>query len=337
MPTEPRAVLLRYPGVCRPIGPVEAIGGAGGRSGSQWWRFNTPGGLLGLRAWPPPPIGPDATRLAQIHGWLSVARAFPVVPKPLPGLDGRTWQNGEGHLWELIPWLPGEAEPFPHERPSRIEAGFRALARFHQELARTGLIRGTSPNVVARLEELERLRSGGFDTLSQGIAPGVDATPLLGRWRLLAEQLAPRSIAALRGVASLRVPLQPCVRDMRGEHLLFEGDTLRGLVDFGAMGVDSVATDLARLAEDWLGADPEATRRGLSAYEAVRPLDATERRLIEPLTRSGALLAGANWIRWGLIERREGISRASWVAGLARSVDRLSGWAGEPGNRPPIA
>jgi hypothetical protein len=329
MSAEPQAVLLRYPLVCRPVGTIEALGDAGGRSGSRWWRFDTPGGRLGLRAWPPPPLGPSPARLDTIHGWLAEAGTLSFVPRPLPGLDGRTCQLVGGRGWELLPWLDGQAEPSPYDHPARIDAGFHALARFHREMARGGIIPGSSPNVETRLEELERLRSGGFDKLSRAVMPAHDLAPLIGRWRWLAERLAPRCMAALRGVVSLRVPLQPCVRDLRGEHLLFDGDSLRGL--------DSVATDLARLTEDWLGADLDATRRGLSAYEAVRPLDTTERRLIGPLAQSSALLAGANWIKWGLVEHRKGISQALWVSGVMRSLDRLAVWAGETGNRPPIA
>lgn len=327
MPVDPRAVLARYPDACRPVGPIVALGGAGGRSGSQWWRFPTLGGTLGLRAWPPAPIGPDTDRLAMIHAWLSAALTLPFVPRPLPGRDGRTWQCLGGRLWELLPWLDGEAEPHPAERPTRIASGFRALARFHQTMTRSGVAWGTSPNVQSRREELERLLSGRFETLSRSVETGGDVGLLVTRWRLLAERLAPRCVAALRAVAGVSVRLQPCIRDMRGAHLLFDGDTVSGLVDYGAMGVDSVATDLARLSEDWLGADSVFTGTGLAGYETIRPLDASERRLIAPLAQSGMLLAGANWIQWGAVERREGIPETLWVEGLSRSLERLARWA----------
>jgi Ser/Thr protein kinase RdoA (MazF antagonist) len=329
IPPEVLAVLARYPAPCRPVGAVAALGGAGGRSGSRWWRFAAAGGgELGLRAWPPAPLGPDAARLAAIHGWLAGARALPFVPVPIAGLDGRTWHNLGGRLWELVPWLPGEAEPIPSDRPARLEAGFAALGSLHRALAGCGVGVGTSPNVRARREELDRLARGGLEALARAAG-----SPVAARWVLLAGRLAGPFAEALRRVEAVRVPLQPCARDMRGCHLLFEGDSVRGLLDFGAMGIDGVATDLARLIEDWLGFDPEAARRGLASYEAVRPLEPGERRLIAPLARAGSLLAGANWLRWGCVERRPGVTEADWVAGVERSVGRLAGWvaAGETG------
>jgi homoserine kinase type II len=323
IPPEMVAVLARYPAACRPVAAVAALGAAGGRSGSRWWRFATLGGEVGLRAWPPAPLGPDASRLAAIHGWLGAMRPLPFVPRPIPGRDGRSWQDVGGRLWELVPWLAGEPEPLPGGRigPARLDAGFAALAAFHRALEGTVGEVGVSPNVRARGAELERLVAGGLDELTR-VAGRSD--PVVGRWRLLAGRLAGPFAADLRRVADVRVRLQPCVRDMRGAHLLFTGDAVTGLVDFGAMGVDSVATDLARLAEDWLGLDRDATRRGLSAYEAARPLDAGERRLVEPLARSGVLLAGANWLRWGCVERRPGVGEAAWVAGVERSLARLA-------------
>ena len=60
------------------------------------------------------------------------------------------------------------------------------------------------------------------------------------RWLSLARTAAPaagRTARCERRDRSFR--LQPCLRDARPEHFLFEGDRLTGLVDFGAMGVDS--------------------------------------------------------------------------------------------------
>ena len=78
----------------------------------------------------------------------------------------------------------------------------------------------------------------------------------------------------LARVAALPVCVQPVLRDARPEHFLFEDGRLSGLVDFGAMGVDSVAADLARLIGDWFDGDRDLRREALAAYEAVRPLSA---------------------------------------------------------------
>ena len=63
------------------------------------------------------------------------------------------------------------------------------------------------------------------------------------------------------GCRAVLIRLQPALRDARPEHFLFEDDRLSGLVDFGAMGVESVAADLARLIGEWFDGDPDARRK----------------------------------------------------------------------------
>ncbi len=119
------------------------------------------------------------------------------------------------------------------------------------------------------------------------------------------------------------VPLQPCLRDARAEHFLFEGDRVTGLVDFGAMGIDSVAGDLARLIGDWLDGDPAARAEALDAYERVRPLDAAETALIVAFESSSALLIGEHWIRWHYLEDRQFDDPHATTRGILRGLDLL--------------
>ena len=96
------------------------------------------------------------------------------------------------------------------------------------------------------------------------------------RWLGLARAVAPRLLDPLREAAGRPVPLQPCLRDARPEHFLFEGDRVTGLVNFGAMDIDCVAGDLARLMGEWLDGDSTARAEALAAYERIRPLDVDE-------------------------------------------------------------
>ena len=83
-------------------------------------------------------------------------------------------------------------------------------------------------------------------------------------WLALARQLGPMLLVPLEQSADRIIRVQPCLRDARPEHFLFEGDRLSGLVDYGAMGVDSVAGDLARLwASGWTAIQPPAAQRSI--------------------------------------------------------------------------
>jgi homoserine kinase type II len=126
------------------------------------------------------------------------------------------------------------------------------------------------------------------------------------------------------------VRVQPVIRDARPEHFLFEAECLSGLIDFGAMGVDSVASDLARLIGEWLDGDAVARGNALAAYEQVRPLDPDEINLIGVFEAGTAVLMGERWIRWHCLDQRHFDDPTAVSRGLERGLNRLKRLAGEP-------
>jgi homoserine kinase type II len=135
--------------------------------------------------------------------------------------------------------------------------------------------------------------------------------------------MAPRILGSLRAASTQVVPLQPCLRDARPDHFLFEGDRLTGLVDFGAMGRDTVAGDLARLMAEAIGPDRPARALALAAYEAIRPLEGPEFALIDDFERANALLGAGRWARWHLLDRRTFDDPEAVSRGLRRGLERL--------------
>jgi homoserine kinase type II len=140
----------------------------------------------------------------------------------------------------------------------------------------------------------------------------------------------------MRRASARKVALQPCLRDARPEHLLFTGDRVTGLVDFGAMAIESVAADLSRLLGEWVGPDRSARAEGLAAYASVRPLDPIELALIEDFEDSAALLGAGHWVRWHFLEARTFDGPSAVAEGITRGLERLAwravarGW-NEPG------
>src|SRR5262245_5888898 len=94
------AVLTQYPADCRPRA-VEVLGNAGGFSGARLWRITAERGLLCLRRWPPE--HPSAYRLRWIHDVLQHVHRqnFQLVPLPLTALNGQTFVEYAGQLWQL--------------------------------------------------------------------------------------------------------------------------------------------------------------------------------------------------------------------------------------------
>ncbi len=253
-------LLARYPRRVQPLDEPESLGGAGGLSGARLWRYRSERGPLVLRGWPPD--GPGRAHLEQVHRWLLLADDLGFIPAPIADRAGDTLQEHEGGLWELAPWMPGAADAVRPPASARVRSAFAALAAFHQRLGgerRTG----TSAGLGQRHAAVVQLLRGGFDALERAIrqpdaSPPDETRPMAMRWLGLARVVAPRLIDPLRTAAGRVVPLQPCLRDARPEHFLFEDDRVSGLVDFGAMGVDCVAGDLARLMGEWLNGDSAA-------------------------------------------------------------------------------
>ena len=109
----------------------------------------------------------------------------------------------------------------------------------------------------------------------------------------------------LAQAARLEVTLIPCLRDVWHENVLFLGDEVSGLIDFGALRPENVAADVARLLGSMAEDDPQQWREGLAAYESVRPLAETEATLLHAFDASGVLLGGMNWLTWIYAEQRE--------------------------------
>ncbi len=300
----------------------QALGNAGGYSGARLWRYESGRGWLVARAWPQD--GPTRAGLEQIHRWLDETADLGFVPIPLPALDGRTVHEQGGRLWDVSPWLEGAPAP---ERPPlrpRLRSGFAALAAFHQAL-RHDRTRGPSPGIQARLLELEGLLRDGFDAMERALnrAAADPRCPAARRWLSLARVTGGRLVEPLRRASGLIVSLQPCVRDARPEHLLFSGDRVTGLIDFGAMAIESVAADLARLLGDWVGPDTHARAEALDAYVSVRPLEVVEIALLEAFEDSSALLGAGHWVRWHFLEGRTFDDPSPVAGGIERGLQRL--------------
>ena len=99
--------------------------------------------------------------------------------------------------------------------------------------------------------------------------------------------------------------LQPSIRDIWHDHVLFEGDGVTGLIDFGAMQIESPAIDVARLLGSLVDDDRVHWREGMDAYAAIRPMSNDELAAVSAFDVSGVLLAGCNWIRWIYVDRRQ--------------------------------
>jgi Ser/Thr protein kinase RdoA (MazF antagonist) len=137
----------------------------------------------------------------------------------------------------------------------------------------------------------------------------------------------------LEATRTVEVPLQPCIRDVWHDHILFTGDRVTGLVDFDAMGSGSVAGDVARLLGSLAGDNASLWSIGLEAYGSLRPLSDVEQTLLTALDRSGVILAALNWVEWLYRERREFPNAAAVANRLDELLPRLKTLSESPTGR----
>jgi Ser/Thr protein kinase RdoA (MazF antagonist) len=122
------------------------------------------------------------------------------------------------------------------------------------------------------------------------------------------------------------VTLQPCLRDIWHDHLLFAGDDISGIVDYGATCVDHRAVDLARLLGSLVADDFTARAGALNAYARLAPLTPEEWELTDALDETGTVLGVANWLLWLYHEDRLIEDRARAANRLGTLIERIEGW-----------
>ena len=304
------------------------LAGGGGFSGSHLWRLETRQGTLVLRRWPAE--HPSSERLAFIHRVLAhcATHGFTQIPLPLPARSGATWVEAEGHRWELARWLPGEANYHLQPSSTKLAAAMKALARFH--LATSSFpppVGEASGGTVFqdRKQRLERLATGECGTeLRTSYHRGWPSLRDLGERLLpLAQRAAQLVLPKMNAAAARSVPLQPCLRDVWHDHVLFTGDRVTGLIDFGAMRIASVAGDVARLLGSLAHDDLPAWQAGIRAYTQHRPLSDDELHFVRLFDESTVAWAGVQWLVWVCIEGRNFKNRAEVERRCLHWLDRL--------------
>ncbi|HZZ29423.1 MAG TPA: phosphotransferase [Pirellulales bacterium] len=306
---------------------------AGGFSGSRIWQFSAQRGAVCLRRWPPE--HPTATHLQWIHNVLAEAfkNGFPLAPCPVRTESGQTFVSFDGYLWQLEPWLPGVADDdlaAQKVAPAKLEAALAVLAQFHAAVAvdRSNFAsESPAPGIAKRLIRLNELQSAALKRLTTAIATQPHAWPELAERAEPFVKLfcvtAPHTLESLRRAAQWQVRIVPCIRDIHRRHVLFEGNRVTGIVDFGAMQPDNIAGDVARLLGSFAGCEQALWEIGLAAYQRLQPLTESEQKLIPLYDESGVLLSGINWLQWVFVDGRQFENRPGLLARFDAILGRL--------------
>lgn len=323
-----QAIVRQYPANFQP-NRVEPLGAARGMSGAQFWRVESPAGTHVLRRWPSEHPTPE--RLRFIHGVLfhAAEHGISFLATPIPTTTGESFVLFDGHLWELSPWMPGTADYELAPNKQKLAAAMTALAKFHSTVngfPERGLqqVAGAPLAISRRLSRLRELSHRGTNDLAEAI--NVDTWPdlatLARRFLGTTSATLPRAIAQLAPLSNIILPVQPCLRDIWHDHVLFMGDEVTAIIDYGSINIDTPSTDVARLLGSLVGDDEAGWHAGVKAYSTIRPLSADEERAAKALDTSSTILAGCNWLRWIYIDGRQFEDRAQIVERFQRIVTR---------------
>jgi Ser/Thr protein kinase RdoA (MazF antagonist) len=337
--SELQGIVERYPPRYH-LMPAQTPQPARGFSGARLWKIATPAGFCALRAMRGEMV--DKQRLAGLHRLVNHVRSCGVaeVPVPIATTQGTTFFEHDGNVWQLEPWMSGTADFAALPNRARLRAALQCLSRWHLAAAqfrphnaeRTWFscdTSGPSPGLAERFEKIGRWDESACAILRQRL----DASP----WKEFAElgheilngfsPTAHRIAVTLRIGLAARVPLQPCLRDVWHDHVLFTGDAVTGLIDAHAARSDSVVTDVARLLGSLAGDDRSVWDAGLDAYQQVRSLSPAELALVEVFDQTGVLLSGMTWLEWHCLDGRTFDDREKVIARLRTIVDRLKNLA----------
>ena len=322
-----RDILSQYPLIGHnPV--IVPLRNAGGFSGAAIWRVEGSAGRFCLRAWPPG--RPTPQRLRMIHVWLRVAAeaALDFVPRVIEESVGGTSIEYDGRLWEVTTWMPGQADYRASPSPARLEAACLALAQLHRAWEQTAAATGICPAIIRRLEcvrDWNALVGSGWRPLNT--VPHEDPVrPWAERaWPILQARI-PAVPGRLADWVTREMPLQACLCDVWHDHVLFTGNAVTGLIDFGGAKVDHVAIDLARLLGSMVHDDAEAWAAGLKAYAGAANCSSQDVALIRALHETGTVLGAASWLMWLYKHQRPFDDRTAVARRLRELVEQMERW-----------
>ncbi|RMF43333.1 MAG: aminoglycoside phosphotransferase family protein [Planctomycetota bacterium] len=277
-----------------------------GLSQSRVVRCHSPSGPLCLRGWP---ATVSRKHLDFIFEAINVARqaGIETVPRYIHPQAISGWVEADNRLWELTEWKLGTADFSAQPTSSRLAAATSCLGNLHRIWRHWRSGTASSPGVVRRLQIVNRLLNTNLtrrwlDSVHTGLfANRASELEFMARRTIRAFEAHGTAVRqSLAALLAVPVPVHPVLRDVHVEHVLFAGDQVSGIIDFGALAIDEPVVDLVRLLascrpdrRDWLAA--------IAAYEQASGVVVDQRRLAV-LDQASCLLSAVQWAEWLLFQ-----------------------------------
>jgi Ser/Thr protein kinase RdoA (MazF antagonist) len=317
----------------QPVGVRElfALDDGLGLSGARIWKCIGAAGETCLRRWPEGAMTDH--RLLEIHRCMqaAVVAQCPFVPRLFMASHGKSYVKVGTDFWEMSQWMPGRANYREEPSVTKLVSASIALAQLHlawRDLnplsVATGFVREVvAPAVRDRVVRLQKLDDRVCASLQREVKRYEHANWYCDAVQILAAIpiLRPLLLQELAEAAKTAVRCQYILRDVWYDHVLFVEQGCSGLIDYGALRIDTVATDLCRMLGSLTGAGPgELWLPAIEAYRKIVPLTDEELGLFKPLYRSSALLSGAQWLDWLAVEDRDFPGKSEFISQRLREL-----------------
>ena len=280
-----------------------------GFSGADIFHLKLHTGEFCLRGWLPNALPEE--RILGLHRLLEFVEQQGVsqIAVPVKSKRGRSLVSHQGRFWQLEPWLTGDANFHANPCRDKLRSAMETLANWHHVAAEFSPNknelnwfrceqRSVSPAVQERLKKIARWQNGHAKKVQRIMCAEreTEFRQLGTRVFLAFDRLAPRIMNELRAVLEQPFSLQPCLRDIWHDHVLFEGNSVTGLIDLSACRLENIATDLARLLGSLVEDDREAWTFAVNSYRQLHEFSDAEWNLMRILDHSTVLLSGLFWL-----------------------------------------
>lgn len=285
-----------------------------GFSGALVWKITVDEYLYTLKRWPRKgyfPIEPmvQLTTLAYQTGLL-------YVPQFKATAQGNSSILQDGYHWTASTWQAGTADVQPSQ--VRLQHAIEALAKLHA-VWKHALPRQKAPcPTVQRAYQL--LAAWSDDDLGR-LRILTSQNTLYSRAYETFRQLRQPTQAKLEPWIHRKVMQQWCVGDLWSDHVLFTGDEVSGIVDYGSVRLDHPALDLARLIGSYTQGHAVLRSQALTYY---RPASDELEALTVLLDEVGSVASLSNWLCWLCIETRQFADMDRVKERLTQLLHRLS-------------
>lgn len=248
-------------------------------------------GQVALKRWPK---NLELSRLHEIRLFQAAVSTIQNVPK----LIGEHFIF-DGHFWDMSEWMDG----YPIQKTynaTQLFSAIQTMLSIHEQWRKFQLAGGglqtesdheRKKNVVERRVRVLREVSNEF-TAGKSMLQFHTSLEAKQIFNAIQPGLNAAITSLEKFLMHYKFETQICFKDIHRDHVLFFGDKVSGIIDYGAVHFDIVETDIARLFSD----DDHECESACQIYNSLSSFRKLNIELIRLLCDTAAICNLAAWL-----------------------------------------